>query len=61
MSDDEINCDAIKYSYRQNKDGFIVAFVIHPQDMNLDLANAAIGSQWRLTLRELDKDGNPVS
>ena len=53
--------DVIKYAYRQSKDGFIVSFVVHPNDLCLDLANAAIGSQWRLTIRELDEDGNPVA
>lgn len=53
--------DVIKYAYRQSKDGFIISFVVHPNDLNLDLANAAIGSQWRLKLVELDEHGNPVT
>ncbi len=53
-----IQCDAIKYAYRQSKDGFIISFVIHPQDMSEDLANADIGSQWQLSLVPLDEDGN---
>lgn len=56
-----IDVDVLKYAYRQSKDGFIVSFVLHPHDNHLDLANAAIGSQWRLTLRELDESGNPVT
>ncbi len=54
-----IKCDAIKYAYRQSKDGFVVAFVIHPQEMPVDLANADIGSQWQLSLVPLDEHGNP--
>lgn len=53
-----IHCDAIKIAYRQSKDGFVVSFAIHPQDMPAVLANADIGSQWRLVLSELDEDGN---
>ena len=52
-------CDAIKISYRQSKDGFVVSFAIHPQDMPADLANADIGSQWQIRLVGLDEDGNP--
>lgn len=54
----EIRCDAIKIAYRQSKDGFVVSFVIHPQEMPALLANADIGSQWELTLNGLDEDGN---
>ncbi len=53
-----ITCDAIKIAYRQSKDGFVVSFAIHPQDIPADLANAAIGSQWCLQLVELDEHGN---
>lgn len=52
-------CDAIKIAYRQSKDGFVVSFAIHPQDMPADLANADIGSQWQMRLVGLDEDGNP--
>lgn len=55
----EIKCDAIKTAYRQNKEGFVVSFAIHPQDMPADLANAHVGSQWQLILVPLDDDGNP--
>ncbi len=55
---DDIHCDAIKIAYRQTKDGFVVSFAIHPQDMPVVLANADIGSQWSLRLVELDEDGN---
>jgi hypothetical protein len=54
----EIKCDAIKTAYRQSKDGFVVSFAIHPQDMDPDLANAEIGSQWQLRLVPLDDNGN---
>ena len=53
-----ITCDAIKIAYRQNKEGFVVSFSIHPQDMPAELANAPVGSQWQLQLVELDDDGN---
>lgn len=56
-----MKCDAIKIAYRQSKDGFVVSFAIHPQDMPADLANADIGSQWQLKLVPLDEHGNAES
>jgi hypothetical protein len=56
-----IQVDVIKSAYRQSKDGFVVSFVIHPQDNHQELANADIGSQWQLTLVELDEHGNAES
>lgn len=53
-----LTCDAIKIAYRQSRDGFVISFAIHPQDIPAELANAAIGSQWALQLVELDDDGN---
>ena len=54
-----ITCDAIKIAYRQSRDGFVVSFVLHPNEVPPELANAHIGSQWQLKLVELDDDGNP--
>lgn len=59
MAEPYLLCDAIKIAYRQSKDGFVVSFAIHPQDMPADLANADIGSQWQMRLVELDDNGNP--
>ena len=56
-----ITCDVIKCSYRQSKDGFVVSFVVHPQDMPVDLASADIGSQWRMLLVPLDENGNATT
>ena len=53
-----IVCDAMKAAYRQSRDGYVVSFVIHPQDMPAVLANSDIGSQWQLSLVPLDDDGN---
>lgn len=53
-----MKCDAIKIAYRQSKDGFVVSFAIHPNEMPADLANADIGSQWQLKLVPLDEHGN---
>lgn len=51
--------DVIKYSYRQTKDGHVIGFVLHPDDVSAELQSAPIGSQWQLTIVPLDEDGNP--
>ncbi len=53
-----ISVDVIKMAYRQTKDGYAITFVIHPNDKHETLANALIGSQWRMQLTPLDEDGN---
>lgn len=55
-----IECDVVKIAQRQNKDGHVVSFAIHPQDSHENLTNSEIGSQWRMVLVALDDDGNPV-
>jgi hypothetical protein len=53
-------CDAIMIGYRKStKDGLVVSFAIHPNDMPDELAIADLGSQWRMQLVPLDEHGNP--
>jgi len=56
-----IQFDAIKIAYKQDREGFVVTFRIHPADDHRAIGDAAIGSQWQLTCVELDEDGNPES
>ena len=53
-----ITVDVIKCAYRQSKEGFVISFVIHPQDKHPELSDAPIGSQWQLQLVPLDEHGN---
>lgn len=55
MVDETFKFEGVKYSYRQNKDGHVIGFVIHPSDINLDLTNAPIGQRFELILRQLDE------
>lgn len=55
-----LNCEAKKFAYRQAKDGFVVSFVIHPNDMPDALSTAAIGSRWVLAMVEIGDDEKPV-
>lgn len=47
--------EGLKYAYRQTKDGHVVSFVIHPNDVSLDLTNAPIGQRFELVLRQLSE------
>lgn len=44
--------DLKKYAMRQSRDGVIVSFVIHPNDINLDLIQAPIGTVYQAALME---------
>lgn len=41
-----------KYSLRQSRDGVIISFVLHPNDVNLDLIQAPIGTVYQGALME---------
>ena len=52
--------EALKSSYRQSKDGFVIGLVIHPQEMPSELANAKIGTRYQCVLVELADDETPA-
>lgn len=52
--------EAVKYSYRQSKDGFVLAFVVHPSDMPDVLATAPIGMRFMLAFAAI-QDREPQS
>lgn len=45
--------EARKISYRQTKDGMVIAFAIHPNDVPLSLMNAPIGTIYAIGFREM--------
>lgn len=49
--------EAIKYAYRQSKDGFVLSFVVHPSDMPDELATAAIGSRFMVAFASIPDTG----
>ena len=52
--------EALKISLRQEADGIIVAFRIHPNDMPGDLLSAPINSRFSLAFRQISDDEKPV-
>lgn len=55
-----MGCEARKIAYRQSKEGFVVSFAVHPNDVPDGLAVAAIGTRYMLALVEIGDDENPV-
>lgn len=56
-----IQCEMVLYAYRKNKDGVVVSFVIHPNDMPAALAIAPIGARFVSALVMVGDDELPVS
>lgn len=56
-----VKCEAVKVSYRQTKDGMVVAFAIHPNDMPSELALAPVGTRVLLAVAEItDEEPAPA-
>ena len=58
--DAAIHCEMKKCGLRQSKDGIIVSFVLHPQEVPKQLQTAEIGSRWMVALVELGDDEQPA-
>lgn len=57
--DAAIHCEMVMYAYRKNKDGVVVSFVVHPNDVPPELAAAHIGARFMVALVELADDETP--
>lgn len=55
-----IPCEMVLYAYRKNKDGVVVSFVVHPDEVPDALATARIGSRWVGALVQVGDDELPV-
>lgn len=53
--------EAIKYAYRQTKDGFVLSFVVHPSDMPDDMATAPIGQRFMIAYGAITDSGAGAS
>ncbi len=60
MTVPSVSCEARKVAYRQTKDGLVVAFVIHPNDMPDALAIAPLGQRYMLALAAIGDDEKPI-
>lgn len=57
--DNAINCEMRKIGDRQSKDGRVVSFVLHPDEIPAELVNAAVGTRYMVALVELNDDESP--
>lgn len=55
-----ISCEMVKYAYRQTKDGVVVSFVVHPNDVPAELSTAHIGARYMVALVQIGDDETPV-
>ena len=52
--------EAKKYAYRQTKDGMVLSFVLHPDDVPKEMATAPIGQRYIVACAQIDDYENPV-
>ncbi len=57
--DAALNCEAKLYAFRKTRDGTIVSFVVHPQEVPEKLATADIGARFVLAMVEIGDDERP--
>lgn len=60
MSELAEHFEAKKYAYRQTKDGMVVSFVIHPDDVPKEMATAPIGQRYIVACAKIDDYENPI-
>lgn len=51
--------EAKKHGYRQTKDGVVVSFVLHPNDVDAALAAAPLGTMYALGIVEVEAGISP--
>lgn len=51
--------EAVKYALRQSKDGYVVSFVVHPDDVPDDLSKSKIGTRYMVAFAEIGEDEKP--
>ncbi len=56
-----VHCEARKVSYRQSKEGLVISFVVHPNEMPDSLATAPLGQRYMLALAMIGDDEQPAS
>lgn len=60
-TDAALHCEARKWSYRQTKEGVVISFLLHPNELPDGLALAALGTRFMLAVCEIGDDEKPVN
>jgi hypothetical protein len=50
-----------KHAIRQTQDGWVVSFVVHPNDMSSEFATAPLGTRYMVGFAQIGSDELPVS
>lgn len=58
--DNAIHCEMVKYAYRQSKDGVVVSFVVHPDEVPAALSTSRIGARYVVALVQVGDDELPI-
>lgn len=54
------NFEALKWAYRQTKDGTVISFLMQPHDINAQLATAPLGTRYMVAFAQIGDDEKPV-
>lgn len=54
-----INAEVKLYAFRKTRDGTIISFVVHPQEVPDKLSTADIGARFVMALVEIGDDERP--
>lgn len=55
-----LTIEAKKHAYRQTQDGVVIAFVVHPDDVDPVLASAPLGTRYTVALVQMSDENEPV-
>lgn len=58
--DNALHFEGVKAAYRQTKDGVVVSFVVHPNEVPDGLATAPLGSRYIVALVQVGDDEKPI-
>lgn len=53
--------EAKKHAIRQTQDGWVVSFIVHPNDMSSDFATAPLGTRYMVGFAAIGDDEQPIS
>lgn len=56
-----IHFEVKKHAVRQTADGWVVSFVVHPNDMDSTFAVSPLGTRYMLAVAQIGDDEQPVS
>lgn len=59
-TDASLHCEARKWSFRQTREGVVISFLIHPNELPDGLALASLGARFMMAVCEIADDETPA-